>query len=96
MKIAGFSIHTDPSFLHAGEHAHLGYGMKSKRLMNPALDIKDRPSLGLCLRSHMHGDRFDRVAKKHLNRELPIITNLQAAPDPKRWGFKGPHGLRTW
>jgi len=96
MKIAGFSTLTDPNFLHAGEHAHLGYGMKSKRLMNPALDIKDLPPLDLCLPTHMHGDHFGRVAKKHLNRDLPMITNLQAASDLRRWGFKRPHDLKTW
>ena len=43
MKIAGFSTLEDPNVLHAGEHDHLGYDMKSKRLTNPALDLKDAP-----------------------------------------------------
>ena len=30
---------TDPNFLHRGQHAYLGYGLVSKRLREPALDI---------------------------------------------------------
>ena len=34
---------TDPNFLHAGDHAHLGYGLSSRRLTNPAIEIEDLP-----------------------------------------------------
>jgi len=38
IRYAGFTILTDPNFLHAGEHVHLGYGLSSKRTTNPAID----------------------------------------------------------
>jgi L-ascorbate metabolism protein UlaG (beta-lactamase superfamily) len=28
---AGFTILTDPNFLHSGDHVHLGYGIHSER-----------------------------------------------------------------
>ncbi|MBT1071390.1 MBL fold metallo-hydrolase [Pelotalea chapellei] len=32
IKCGGFTILTDPNFLHAGDHAHIGYGLTSERL----------------------------------------------------------------
>ncbi len=32
LRYAGFTILTDPNFLHAGDHVHLGYGLTSERL----------------------------------------------------------------
>ena len=43
LRYAGFTILTDPNFLHAGDHVHLGYGLTSERLTNPALDIEELP-----------------------------------------------------
>ena len=28
LRYAGFTILTDPNFLHAGDHVHLGYGLR--------------------------------------------------------------------
>ena len=61
IRYAGFTILTDPNFLHAGDHAHLGYGLHSERLTNPAIEIEDLSPLDLVLLSHLHGDHFDRV-----------------------------------
>ena len=30
IRFAGFTILTDPNFLHAGDHAHIGYGMTTE------------------------------------------------------------------
>ena len=62
IRYAGFTILTDPNFLHAGDHVHLGYGLVSRRLTNPAVEPEDLPPLDFVLLSHMHGDHFDRVA----------------------------------
>ena len=32
LRYGGFTVLTDPNFLHQGDHAHLGYGLKSLRL----------------------------------------------------------------
>lgn len=43
IRYAGFTILTDPNFLHAGDHVHLGYGLRSQRRTNPAIEIEDLP-----------------------------------------------------
>lgn len=96
LRYAGFTILTDPNFLHAGDHVHLGYGLTSERLTNPAIDIEDLPPLDFCLLSHLHGDHFDRIAEARLNKTLPIISTRHAASALRRKGFQHTHGLNTW
>jgi L-ascorbate metabolism protein UlaG (beta-lactamase superfamily) len=96
IKGDGFTILTDPNFLHAGDHAHLGYGLTSKRKTNPALDIEQLPPLDACLLSHLHGDHWDRVAEEKLSKALPIITTQHAAKALAGRGFVATRGLDTW
>ena len=96
LRYAGFTILTDPNFLHRGDHVHLGYGLTSKRRTDPAMEIELLPPLDLCILSHMHGDHFDRIAEKKLDKNLPIITTRHAAAALKRKGFNSPYGLKTW
>ncbi len=96
IRYAGFTILTDPNFLHAGDHVHLGYGLFSKRETNPALEIEDLPALDFVLLSHLHGDHFDRVAEKGLNKATPIISTRHAVRYLKRKGFAKTHALKTW
>ncbi|WP_243704689.1 MBL fold metallo-hydrolase [Micromonospora sp. KC723] len=46
--------------------------------------------------SHLHGDHFDRVARRELDRELPIVTTPAAGRTLRRWGFGAAEGLPTW
>ncbi|HEY8559332.1 MAG TPA: MBL fold metallo-hydrolase [Pyrinomonadaceae bacterium] len=96
LRFAGFTILTDPNFLHAGDHVHLGYGLTSERLTEPALDIDELPPLDLCVLSHYHGDHFDRIAEERLAKELPIVTTEHAAGELKDKGFTAPVALDTW
>lgn len=96
IRYAGFTILTDPNFLHAGDHVHLGYGLLSKRRTNPAMEIEDLPPLDLVLLSHLHGDHFDRVAEAKLDRTVPIVTTPHAASYLKKKGFHSPMALDTW
>jgi L-ascorbate metabolism protein UlaG (beta-lactamase superfamily) len=96
LRYAGFTILTDPNFLHAGDHVHLGYGLTAERLTNPALEIEDLPPLDFCVLSHYHGDHFDRVAEERLQKDLPIITTDHAASELKDKGFTAPVALDTW
>jgi L-ascorbate metabolism protein UlaG (beta-lactamase superfamily) len=96
LRYAGFTILTDPNFLHAGDHVHLGYGLTSERLTEPALDIEELPPLDFCVLSHYHGDHFDRVAEERLRKDLPIITTEHAAGELKDKGFTAPVALDTW
>lgn len=96
LRYDGFTILTDPNFLHAGEEVHLGYGLRSTRLTNPALEVEDLPPLDLVLLSHLHEDHFDRVAEQRLSPAVPIVTNGPAARALAAKGFTGTRGLDTW
>ena len=96
IRYGGFTILTDPNFLHAGDHVHLGYGLRSRRLTNPAVEIEDFPPLDLVVLSHLHGDHFDRVAEAKLDKTLPIVTTPHAARYLEGKGFRPLEGLRTW
>lgn len=96
LRYAGFTILTDPNFLHKGEKVHIGYGMKSTRQTNPAITIEQLPSLDLVLLSHMHEDHFDRVVERKLNKTLPIVTTPQAAKVLQKKGFGAMYPLKKW
>lgn len=96
IQAAGFTILTDPNFLHRGDRAYLGMGLATKRLTEPALSIGELPPLDFVVLSHHHGDHFDRVAARDLDRDLPIITEPHAARKLRRQGFRAPAALSTW
>jgi L-ascorbate metabolism protein UlaG (beta-lactamase superfamily) len=96
IRLGGYTILTDPNFLHQGDHVHLGYGIFSKRLTEPALDVEQLPKLDLVVLSHYHGDHFDRVAEQRLDRAVPIVTTEHAATKLRRAGFRAPHALNPW
>jgi L-ascorbate metabolism protein UlaG (beta-lactamase superfamily) len=96
LRYAGFTILTDPNFLHAGDHVHLGYGLTAERLTNPAIDIEDLPPLDFCVLSHYHGDHFDQIVEERLQKDLPIITTEHAAGELKDKGFTATVALDTW
>ena len=95
LRLGAFTILTDPNFLHRGQRAYLGKGLWSRRLTEPALQPDQLPSLDAVVLSHLHGDHFDRVARRHLSREQPLFTTTAAARTLDRWGFDAV-GLRTW
>src|SRR5688572_13235241 len=96
IRLGGFTILTDPNFLHAGDHVHLGYGLTSERLTEPAIDIDELPPIDFCVLSHYHGDHFDRIAEEKLRKDLPIITTEHAAGELKDKNFTAPVALDTW
>jgi len=96
LRYAGFTILTDPNFLHAGDHVHLGYGLTSERLTEPAINIEDLPPIDLCVLSHYHGDHFDQLVEEKLNKDLPIVTTNHAVGELETRNFRGGIGLDTW
>ena len=96
IRYAGFTILTDPNFLHAGDHVHLGYGLSSTRTTNPAVEMEDLPPLDFVLLSHLHGDHFDRVAERKLNKATQIISTRHATSYLEKVGFTRTHALKTW
>lgn len=96
LRYAGFTILTDPNFLHQGDHVHLGYGLRAVRLTNPARELEDLSSLDLVLLSHLHEDHFDRLVAKKLDKQTSIVTTPQAATALREQGFRKTHPLSTW
>ena len=96
LRYAGFTILTDPNFLHAGDHVHLGYGLTSERLTEPAINIEDLPPVDLCVLSHYHGDHFDQLVEEKLRKDLPIVTTEHATAELTNKGFTEAIALDTW
>jgi L-ascorbate metabolism protein UlaG (beta-lactamase superfamily) len=96
IRYAGFTILTDPTFIHMHEQVSIGYGMHSTRLTNPAIEISDLPPLDLIVLSHFHGDHFDQVAERDLDKSLPIVTTAEAAKELNSRGFNNTLALETW
>ncbi|MQS07567.1 MBL fold metallo-hydrolase [Streptomyces alkaliphilus] len=89
---------TDPNLLHGGGFAHLGYGLVSRRLPGPAVPLREIPRRpDAVILSHLHGDHWDRTARRHLDPRVPVLTTPHAA----RWlrrahRFPRAVGLPTW
>ena len=96
LRLGPFTLLTDPNFLHKGQWTHIGQGVVSRRLTDPAIEIADLPELDAVLLSHLHGDHFDRVASRELARHLPVFTTPHAAKRLPRRGFREAAPLRTW
>jgi L-ascorbate metabolism protein UlaG (beta-lactamase superfamily) len=96
LRIGPFTLLTDPNFLHRGQRAHLGYGLRAKRLTEPSLQPTQLPALDGILLSHMHGDHWDRIATKSLPKETPVVTTPEAAKCLADRGFTGTADLKPW
>ncbi|MGR6916337.1 MBL fold metallo-hydrolase [[Actinomadura] parvosata] len=96
IRYNGFTLLTDPNFLHRGRRAYLGYGLTSRRRTDPAVEIEDLPPLDAVLLSHLHGDHWDRVAQKGLDKGTAVITTTAAARRLRRRGFGRSVGLEVW
>ncbi len=96
LRIGGFTLLTDPNFLHRGQRAKLGYGLRAKRLTEPALQPTQLPALDGILLSHMHGDHWDRIATKSLPKDTPVVTTPEAAKCLADRGFTGTSDLQAW
>jgi L-ascorbate metabolism protein UlaG (beta-lactamase superfamily) len=96
IRFQGFTILTDPNFLHKGGQVHLGYGISSERLTHPAIRFEQLPPIDLVLLSHFHDDHFDELVQQRLNRATPIVTTKEAGERLKRMGFTRVFGLSTW
>jgi L-ascorbate metabolism protein UlaG (beta-lactamase superfamily) len=95
IRLGSFTVLTDPNFLHRGQRAYLGRGLWTRRLTEPASQPADLPSLDAVVLSHLHGDHFDRIARRELDRSVPVVTTEHAADRLRRYGFDT-NPLPTW
>jgi L-ascorbate metabolism protein UlaG (beta-lactamase superfamily) len=63
---------------------------------DPAISVEELPELDGVVLSHLHGDHWDPVAERHLDRRLPILTTGAAARALRDRGFRAAEGMRTW
>lgn len=96
LRYAGFTILTDPNFLHSHDQIYIGYGLHTRRVTNPAMEIEDLPPLDLVILSHLHEDHFDRLVAEKLDKNVPIVTTHEAAAKLGQKGFRQVHALDTW
>lgn len=96
IRCAGLTILTDPNFIHRGEQAALGYGLRSTRRTDPAVEIDALRPIDAIVLSHLHGDHFDQVAEARLPRDVPILTTPSAATALDSKGFRAADGVATW
>jgi L-ascorbate metabolism protein UlaG (beta-lactamase superfamily) len=96
LRCGGFTVLTDPNFLHQGDHAPLGWGLRSARLTNPAMELDELPEIDFVLLSHHHGDHFDPVVVRTLDKDTPIVTEPHSAAKLTRQGFRRTLPLATW
>ncbi|ADB29259.1 Activator of Hsp90 ATPase 1 family protein [Kribbella flavida DSM 17836] len=95
IRLGAFTVLTDPNFLHKGQRAYLGKGLWSRRLTEPAVVPANLPVLDAVVLSHLHGDHFDRVARRELDRAVPLVTTEPAAKRLRKYGF-ATTGLPVW
>jgi L-ascorbate metabolism protein UlaG (beta-lactamase superfamily) len=96
LELGPFTLLTDPNFLHRGQRARLGYGLRAKRLTQPALQPTQLPALDAILLSHMHGDHWDRIATKSLPKETVVVTTPEAAKCLSDRGFTRTTDVTPW
>jgi L-ascorbate metabolism protein UlaG (beta-lactamase superfamily) len=96
IRYQGFTILTDPNFLHKGDHVHLGYGITAERLTDPAIELGKLPPIDFVLLSHMHEDHFDKLVQEKLAKDTPIVTTKEAAAALEKIGFRRTIGLDKW
>jgi L-ascorbate metabolism protein UlaG (beta-lactamase superfamily) len=97
VRWGAFTLLTDPNFLHRGQRAYLGHGLTTRRLSEPALSPAGLPDLDAVILSHLHGDHWDRIARRELDRGLPVVTTPHAARRLQGLHrFRRAVGLRTW
>jgi L-ascorbate metabolism protein UlaG (beta-lactamase superfamily) len=95
LRLGRFTVLTDPNFLHRGQRAYLGHGLWSKRRTEPAAQPDQLGALDAVFVSHLHGDHFDRVARRTLDPDVPLVTTGQAARHLRR-RFTRTVPLRPW
>ena len=74
IRLGGKTILTDPVFSH---RVGIGLGLMTggpRRLVAPAISLRDLPSVDVVLLSHAHFDHLDRPTLSRLNKRATVVT----------------------
>ena len=94
LRIGNMTMLTDPVF-----SARVGLGLLAftggpRRLIAPALTIRQLPPIDLLLISHAHFDHLDRPSLRQISKSIPVITAPHTSDLLKDLGFKDVSELR--
>ncbi|HET6251341.1 MAG TPA: MBL fold metallo-hydrolase [Tepidisphaeraceae bacterium] len=88
LRIGGMTILTDPVF---SSRVGVGLGLVTagpKRLVAPAITLRELPPIDLILISHAHFDHLDRPTLARLPKRIPIITAHHTGDLLRDLGFR--------
>src|ERR1700684_4270997 len=88
LRIGGMTILTDPVF---SSRVGVGLGLLTagpKRLVAPALSLRQLPPIDLILISHAHFDHLDRPTLARLPKRIPVITARSTGDLIRDIGFR--------
>ena len=92
----GLTVLTDPNFLRRGERARLAPALWAARRADPAIDLDALPPIDLVVVTRLREDHFDRLARRRLPRDLPIVAPADARTRLLAMGFSSVHALPDW
>ena len=92
----GMTVLTDPTFLRRGEPARIVPGLPHRRRSDPAIDIDELPPIDLVVLSRLREDHFDRLARRRLPRDVPIVAPPAARAELVAMGFTSVNALPAW
>jgi L-ascorbate metabolism protein UlaG (beta-lactamase superfamily) len=75
LRLGGMTFLTDPVF---ANRVGLGFGLITggpRRLVRPALTLRELPTIDAVLLSHSHFDHLDRPTLARLSKRTPIVTS---------------------
>ena len=92
----GFNVLVDPNFLRRGEVARLGFGRSAPRRADPAFDFDTLPPIDAVFVSRLRDDRFDRIMRRKLSRDVPVVAPPEARAELVALGFSSVHTPAAW
>jgi L-ascorbate metabolism protein UlaG (beta-lactamase superfamily) len=75
---------------------HLGYGLTSQRLTDPAIPLEKLPPIDLIVLSHFHEDHFDKRVMERLDKKTPIVSTAESVKHLREHGFSAVYPLAKW
>lgn len=94
LRLGGMTILTDPVF---STRVGIGLGLFTggpRRLVAPAVTIKQLPRIDMLLISHAHFDHLDRPSLFRLPKRIPVVTAHQTQDLIRDLGFRSVTELR--